>query len=97
MPQKSAFRTFLDEFGKTNLAISAAIAIAVFLFLNILFYSSFFRNSQGIFDALKTFQIWTKTGQTAHVQPLLTYLRWLFRQESPRLWLGLIGAFLVVL
>jgi len=97
MPQKSAFRTFLDEFGKTNLAISAAIAIAVFLFLNILFYSSFFRNSQGIFDALKTFQIWTKTGQTAHVQPLLTYFRWLFRQESPLLLLGVIGAFLVVL
>lgn len=96
-PQENAFRRFVDEFGGTNLAVSAAIAIAVFLFLNIAFYSSFFRNSQGIYDALKTFQIWTKTGQTAHVHPLLTYFWWLFRQESPLLLLGIIGAFVVVL
>lgn len=96
-PQESAFKAFVGEFGTTNLAISAAIAIAVFLFLNILFYSSFFKNSQGITDALKTFQIWTKTGQTAHVHPLLTYFLWLFRQESPLLLLGVIGAFVIVL
>jgi uncharacterized protein (TIGR03663 family) len=95
--RENAFRKFIDEFGKTNLAISAAIAIAVFLFLNVLFYSSFFRNSQGVYDALKTFQIWTKTGQTAHVHPFLTYVWWLFRQESPLLFLGVIGGFVVVL
>ncbi len=95
--QESAFRTFFDEFGRTNLLISAAIAIAVFLFLNILFYSSFFKNAQGISDALKTFQIWTKTGQTAHVHPLMTYFLWLFRQESPLLLLGVMGAFVIVL
>jgi uncharacterized protein (TIGR03663 family) len=95
-PRESAFKRFVNEFGATNLAISAAIAIAVFLFLNILFYSSFFRNSQGIYDALKTFQIWTKTGQTAHVHPLLTYFLWLLRQEAPLLFLGAIGAALVV-
>ena len=94
---ESAFRRFVDEFGTANLAISAAIALAVFLFLNVLFYSSFFRNSQGIYDALKTFQIWSKTGQTAHVHPLLTYFWWLFRQESPLLLLGIIGAFVIVL
>ena len=96
-PEESAFKTFLSEFGTTNLLISAAIAIAVFLFLNVLFYSSFFKNSQGVSDALKTFQIWTKTGQTAHVHPLLTYFWWLFRQESPLLLLGVIGAFVIVL
>lgn len=95
--QERAFRTFIEEFGTTNLMISAAIAIVVFLFLNILFYSSFFRNSQGIYDALKTFQIWTKTGQTAHVHPPFTYVLWLIRQEAPLLFLGAIGAALVVL
>lgn len=94
--RESAFRRFLDEFGTTNLAISAGIAVAVFLFLNILFYSSFFRNSQGIYDALKTFQIWTKTGTTAHVHPFFTYFKWLVQQESPLLLLGLIGAGIVV-
>ena len=97
IPEENAFRRFVDEFGAANLAMSAAVAIAVFLFLNVLFYSSFFRNSQGIYDALKTFQIWTKTGQTAHVHPLLTYGLWLMRQESPLLLLGVIGAFVIVL
>jgi uncharacterized protein (TIGR03663 family) len=96
-PQESAFRRFLDDFGRTNLAISAAIAIVVFLFLNIVFYSSFFKNSQGIYDAWKTFAVWRKTGQTAHVHSALTYLKWLILQEGPLLFLGAIGAVLVVL
>ena len=96
-PQESAFRRFLDDFGTTNLLISAAIAIVVFLFLNILFYSSFFTHSQGIYDALKTFEVWSKTGKTAHVHPPFTYALWLFRQEGSLLFLGVIGAVLVVL
>ena len=96
-PHESAFRRFLDEFGTTNLVISAVIAIIVFLFLNILFYSSFFTNKQGIYDALKTFEIWTKTGKTAHVHPPFTYAKWLLLQEGPLLILGVIGAALVVL
>jgi len=95
--QESAFRRFLEDFGTTNLVVSAAIAIVVFLFLNILFYSSFFKHSQGIYDALKTFAIWRKTGQTAHVHPPFTYVWWLFRQEAPLLSLGATGAVLVVL
>ena len=97
LPQEGAFRTFLNEFGTTQLVITAAIAIAVFLFLNILFYSSFFKHSQGIYDALKTFEVWTKTGQSAHVHPPFTYVRWLFRQEAALLCLGIVGAVLVVL
>lgn len=95
--QQSAFRRFVDEFGSTNLWISAAIAVIVFLFLNILFYSSFFQHSEGIYDSLETFAIWTKTGQTAHVHPAHTYILWLFRQESPLLLMGAAGAAVVVL
>ena len=96
--RESAFRRFLNEFGTTNLAISATIAIAVFLFLNILFYSSFFRNSQGIYDALKTFTIWSKTSSTAHAdKSWFQYLFWLGTQEGPLLFLGTIGAVSVIL
>jgi uncharacterized protein (TIGR03663 family) len=94
--QASAFNRFLYEFGTPNLVISAVIAVIVFLFLNILFYSSFFRNSQGIYDALKTFEVWTKTGTTAHVHPPFTYVKWLMLQEGSLLFLGAIGAALVV-
>jgi uncharacterized protein (TIGR03663 family) len=96
-PQQGAFGRFVKELGTTNLVLSVAIAIVVFVFLNVLFYSSFFTNSQGISDALKTFDIWRKTGQTAHVHPPFTYFLWLVRQEGPLLFLGVIGAGLVVL
>jgi uncharacterized protein (TIGR03663 family) len=72
------------------------LAIAIFIGLNILFYSSFLTHSQGISDALKTFQFWTKTGKEAHVHPWATYIWWLLQQESPLLFLGTIGALLVV-
>lgn len=95
--QENAFRRFVDEIGMPNLLISAAIAVIVFVFLNVLFYSSFFNNSQGVYDSLKTFEIWRKTGQTAHVHSPFTYFLWLLRQEGPMLFLGSIGALIVVL
>src|SRR6266498_732740 len=84
--------------GTTRLAIWLAIAFVIFIAVNLLFYSSFFTNyPQGIHDALKTFQFWTKTGKEAHVHPFLTYIWWLLLQESPVLTFGLLGALLVVL
>jgi uncharacterized protein (TIGR03663 family) len=93
---RGAFGKFVDDVGMGNLMISAVIAVIVFLFLNVLFYSSFFTNSEGISDALETFEIWRKTGQTAHVQPAFTYVKWLILQEGPLLFLGAVGAVLVV-
>ncbi|HEX6626090.1 MAG TPA: flippase activity-associated protein Agl23, partial [Pyrinomonadaceae bacterium] len=37
-------------------------AAAVFVLINVLFYSSFFTNAKGVTDALETFKVWTKTG-----------------------------------
>ena len=89
---------FIDRIGgSTALAIWVVAAIAVFIAVNVLFYSSFFSNyPQGIHDALKTFEFWTKTGKEAHVHPFAMYIQWLFWQESPLLFLGAIGAALVV-
>jgi uncharacterized protein (TIGR03663 family) len=74
-----------------------ALALLVFVAINVFFYSSFFTNyPQGVYDSLKTFQIWSKTGQQAHVHPPETYLWWLTKQEGALLWLGAIGAVFVV-
>ncbi len=84
--------------GPTQLAVWVLVAIAVFVGLNVLFYSSFFTNyPKGVTDALKTFEFWTKTGREAHVHPPLTYIWWLKNQESALLGLGVIGALIVVL
>jgi uncharacterized protein (TIGR03663 family) len=88
--------------GPTRVILLGSLAVAVFVLVSVLFYSSFFTNSNGIYDSLRTFQVWTKTGQTAHTHPSYDldgrgiinwkYVEWLGLQESPLLLLGVIGA-----
>ena len=88
----------VERLGGSGLAIVwIFLALLLFVGLNIVFYSSFFRNyPQGVYDSLATFNIWSKTGKSAHVHPPNTYLEWLFKQESGPLLLGALGAILVV-
>jgi uncharacterized protein (TIGR03663 family) len=97
--RQSAYAQFVADLGGTsNLAVWLFVAFVIFVSINILFYSSFFSNyPQGVLDSLKTFSFWSKTGAKEHVHPPLTYFRWLFNQESPLLFLGLLGAALAVL
>jgi uncharacterized protein (TIGR03663 family) len=84
--------------GPVNFSIWIGTAISVFIVVNVLLYSSFFTNyPKGVWDALKTFEIWSRTGKEAHVHPFITYFWWLLLQESPLLILGAIGAILAVL
>lgn len=84
----------LEKMGGTKkLALLGLISISVFVGVNVLFYSSFFTNyPKGVYDAVRTFEFWTKTGKEAHVQPVTTYVWWLLRQEPPLIFLGTIGA-----
>ena len=65
----------------------------VFICISVLFYSSFFTNSNGVVDSLRTFQIWAHTGAetTQYRAPWSTYLGWLSQEELPILVLGSIG------
>lgn len=88
----------IDEMGgTTRLFGNLGLALTVFFVLYILFYSSFFTYEKGLSASLQTFAVWTKTGKEAHVHPPVTYLYWLFKQEAPLLFLGAIGAAIVVL
>ena len=83
--------------GPTILTVCVVGAIAIFIGVNVIFYSSFFTNyPKGVYDAVKTFEFWTKTGKESHVHDIYTYVWWLLRQESPLLILGTVGAALVV-
>ncbi len=94
----SRLNTIVGEMGGTaSVATGAVFAVLTFLAFYLLFYSSFFQNSQGIYDSFKTFAIWTKTGTVAHVHPASQYIVWLVRLEGPLLFLGAIGAALIVL
>ncbi len=73
-------------------------ALAVFFAVNVVFYSSFFTNfPKGVWDALRTFEFWRKTGRQAHIHPFITYFWWLLLQESPVLILGAVGAIFAAL
>jgi uncharacterized protein (TIGR03663 family) len=86
-----------DMGGQTTILWNAGVALFVFVALWVLFYSSFFKNSQGLWDSIETFKIWTRTGFTAHKHPVDTYIWWLLMQEGAVLVLGAIGAAIVVL
>jgi uncharacterized protein (TIGR03663 family) len=77
-----------------NAIVGVAAAVGVFAFLWMLFYSSFFTYSKGVFwDSFKAFDIWSKTGMSAfHEKPAHTYVKWLLDEESPVLLLACAGA-----
>lgn len=90
--------TVVKEMGGTSTLIGCIIiALIVFQAVYLLFFSSFLTNAKGIYASVETFTTWTATGQTAHVHPAKQYILWLLRQEGPLLFLGTIGAALVVL
>jgi uncharacterized protein (TIGR03663 family) len=78
--------------GASGVAILAIAGLSVFVAVNILLYSSFFTNyPKGVYDAVRTFAYWSKTGTQVHTQPWSTYLVWMLRIESTLLLLGLAG------
>jgi uncharacterized protein (TIGR03663 family) len=97
---QQAKREPLARFGGiSNVAFWSSIAFALFIFINILFYSSFFTYGQGVSGALESLQFWVKTGTNdpSHVHPLSTYLTWLWQVQAPLLLLGAVGALIALI
>lgn len=91
-------RRGLERFGgASRVALLSLSAIACFVLINVLFYSSFFTYSKGITGAIGTFKFWTQTGKSAHVHEWYTYLRWLWQEEGPLLVLGAAGVMMAAL
>lgn len=98
--QQQSSRIMLARFGgMTNLVFWSSVALAVFLVVNILFYSSFFTYWQGVDGALQSLQVWVRTGtnSVAHDHPLSTYLIWLWQLQAPLLVLGAAGALIALI
>src|SRR5262249_37873767 len=61
----------------------ALAAIMIFVFINIFFYSSFFRNWHGVPDAVKSVFLWTSRSGGEHVKFFWYYIGILFKLELP--------------
>ena len=78
--------------GLQSVAAMAGLALVLFVFINVLFYSSFFTYWKGVGGAIESLQIWAKTGTKDHGHPWYTYLHWLWQEEAPLLLLGTAGS-----
>jgi uncharacterized protein (TIGR03663 family) len=78
--------------GQASLVIGGAVAL--FAFIWVLFYTSFFTYWQGFYpDSFKAFDLWGKTGMSEfHSKPFQTYIEWLWQEEAPILVLACVGA-----
>ncbi len=86
-----ALRERFGSFGRMSLLVG--MALALFVWLNILFYSSFTNNWPGVQHAVDALAVWKQTGTSDfHSKPFYTYLTWLWQEEAPILILGTVGA-----
>jgi uncharacterized protein (TIGR03663 family) len=82
--------------GPVVIATVALVALTIFIVVNVLFYSSFFRNyPKGVSDAFETLKLWRhRTHEHAH--PWHQYIYWLLQEEGIVLVLGAAGALVAV-
>ncbi len=89
------FRTKLGE--KTDLILILIASAAIFMYLGVLFFSSFFTYPQGVVGAFEAYAIWTKTGNKDHTQNgTLAYLKWAMHVEAPLIFLSALGTAIAI-
>jgi uncharacterized protein (TIGR03663 family) len=97
---ESAWAAFIARSGGwQHLALLVVIALCLFVFINLVYYSSFFTNPKGVYDGfIETFKKWTETGTSDfHRHPFNTYLSWLGQEEAPLFLLAVWGTTVAVL
>lgn len=90
------FRSGLGTNGDKLLIAVAATLIFVYLF--VLFFSSFFTFPEGVKGAFEAYTLWTKTGSKDHTQNgMWAYFRWGYAIEFPIFILSALGAVVALL
>ena len=78
--------------GRTDLLLILAAAAAIFIYLGVLFFSSFFTYPDGVKAAFEAYALWTKTGSKDHTQNgMWAYFEWGFQSEAPIFILSALG------
>lgn len=89
---KITWQNFRTAAGKgTDLWLLIAAVAVVFVYVNVLFFSSFFTYPEGISKAFEAYAIWTKTGTKEHAYGFWTYGKWQMAVEGPIVILSAIG------
>jgi uncharacterized protein (TIGR03663 family) len=82
--------------GPVPLLTIVLVAVAVFILVAVLFYSSFFTNyPKGVSDALKTLNLWRQRTHE-HEHAWYQYAYWLVLEEAPLMLLATMGALIAL-
>jgi uncharacterized protein (TIGR03663 family) len=77
--------------GTDRILVLAGVA-AIFIYISVLFFSSFFTYPDGVGKAFEAYSIWTKTGSKDHTQNgTWAYLKWGMEIEAPIMILSAVG------
>lgn len=98
-PTELSWSKFSSQLGTggARFAMIAAAAI-VFVFVGVLFFSSFFTYKDGVGKAFEAYAIWTKTGNKDHTQNgWAGYLKWMMKVESPLMIISVLGSVITIL
>jgi uncharacterized protein (TIGR03663 family) len=92
-PVELTWRAFLRSMGDhKNIILIAAAVVTTFVYVNVLFFTSFFTYKEGVGKAIEAYNIWTKTGNKEHTQNgWAAYLKWGMKLESPIMILSALG------
>jgi uncharacterized protein (TIGR03663 family) len=92
-PVELNWKTFRTKLGSsTDLILIIAALSFTFIYVGILFFSSFFTYPTGVLGAFEAYIIWTKTGSKDHTQNgMLAYIKWGFQLEFAIFALSAIG------
>jgi uncharacterized protein (TIGR03663 family) len=88
-----SFANFRNAIGTGSDRILLIVAAtALFIYIAVLFFSSFFSYSEGVSKAFEAYSIWTKTGNKDHTQNgTWAYFQWGKEQELPMMIMAAIG------
>lgn len=87
------WKNFRTALGSSNeLLLTTGAFAAVFIYVGVLFFSSFFTYPEGVWKAFEAYAIWAKTGSSDHTQSgFYAYAKWLLKIESPLIILSIVG------
>ncbi len=92
----TAFRKAMGD--RTEIIAITAGVVTAFLYISVLFFSSFFTFAEGVPRAIEAYAIWTKTGNKDHTQNgFFGYLKWGMRIEAPIMVLSVLGGLIALM
>ena len=98
-PVETTWQNFRGGLGqRTNLIFIIAGVATAFIYLSVLFFTSFFTYAEGISKAFEAYAIWTKTGNKDHTQSgLVGYLKWGMKVEAPIMIFSVLGGLITIM